>query len=95
MTLTKCGLSHKGVCILRSVARIELSKRIIAVVTGACIFGGAAAFINKDCRVLFGDIFIVPFLGPALGYLTAIFSPGNFGKIWLHLIGSICRGQGI
>ena len=28
--------------------------------------------INKDCRVLFGDIFIVPSLGPALGYLTAI-----------------------
>ena len=32
--------------------------------------------INKDCRVLFGDIFIVPFLGPVLGYLTAMFSPG-------------------
>ena len=32
--------------------------------------------INKDCRVLFGDIFIVPFLGPALGYLTAMCSPG-------------------
>ena len=32
--------------------------------------------INKDCRVLFGDIFVVPFLGPVLGYLTAMFSPG-------------------
>ena len=32
--------------------------------------------INKDCRVLFGDIFIVPFLGPAAGYLTAMCSPG-------------------
>ena len=32
--------------------------------------------INKDCRVLFGDIFIVPFLGPALGYLTAMCKPG-------------------
>ena len=31
--------------------------------------------INKDCRVLFGDNFIVPFLGPALGYLTAMYSP--------------------
>ena len=31
--------------------------------------------INKDCRVLFGDIFIVPFLGPALGW-TAMCSPG-------------------
>ena len=74
--LTKCGPSHKAFCILRSVSRIELLKRIIAVVTGACIFGAAATFINKDCRVLFGDIFIVPFLGPALGYLTAICSPG-------------------
>ena len=32
--------------------------------------------INKDCRVLFGDIFILPFLGSALGYLTAMCSPG-------------------
>ena len=31
-------------------------------------------FIVK--RVLFRDIFIVPFLGPALGYLTAMCSPG-------------------
>ena len=31
--------------------------------------------INKDFRVLFGDIFIVPFLGPALGW-TAMCSPG-------------------
>ena len=33
--------------------------------------------INKDCRVLFGDIFIVPFLGRASGYLTAMCSPGR------------------
>ena len=39
-----------------------------------CIFGDAATFI-KDCRVLFGDIFIVPFLGSALG-LTAMCSLG-------------------
>ena len=32
--------------------------------------------INKDCRVFFGDTFIVPFLGPALGYLTTMYSPG-------------------
>ena len=48
---------------------------MIAAVTGTCIFGDAATFI-KDCRVLFGDIFIVPFLGSALGYLTAMCSPG-------------------
>ena len=47
---------------------------MIAAVTGTCIFGDAATFI-KDCRVLFGDIFIVPFLGPALGW-TAMCSPG-------------------
>ena len=50
-------------------------KRIIAAVTGT--FGDAATFINKDCRLLFGDIFIVPFLGPALGYLITICSPGR------------------
>ena len=55
--------------------RIEWLKRIIAAVTGTCIFGDAATFINKDCRVLFRDIFIVPFLGPALGW-TATCSPG-------------------
>ena len=33
-------------------------------------------FHCKDFRVLFGDIFIVPFLGPALGYMTAMCSPG-------------------
>ena len=32
--------------------------------------------VNKDYRVLFGDIFIAPSLGPALGYLTAMCSPG-------------------
>ena len=37
--------------------------------------------IDKDCRVLFGDIFIVPFLGSALGYLTAMCSPG-----WADLV---------
>ena len=42
----------------------------LPILTGTCIFGDAAIFI-KDCRVLFGDIFIVPFLGSALG-LTAM-----------------------
>ena len=37
--------------------------------------------INKDCRVLFDDIFIVPSLGPTLGYLTTMFCPG-----WEHLV---------
>ena len=55
--------------------RIEWLRRIIAALTGTCIFGDAVTFINKDCRVLFGDIFIVPFLGPALGW-TAMCSPG-------------------
>ena len=45
-------------------------KRILAAVTGTCIFGDAATFI-KDCSVLFGDTFTVPFLGSALG-LTAM-----------------------
>ena len=47
---------------------------MIEAVTGTCIFGDAATFI-EDCRVLFGDIFIVPFLGSALG-LTAMCSLG-------------------
>ena len=51
-------------------------KRRIAAVTGTCIFSDAATLINKDYRVLFGDIFIVPFLGSALGYLIAMYSPG-------------------
>ena len=45
--------------------------------------------INKDFRVLFGDIFIVPFLGPALRYLTAQCAARG-GEIWLHLI--VARG---
>ena len=44
--------------------------------------------INKDCRVSFGDIFIVPFLGPALGYLTAQCAARG-GETWLHLTGII------
>ena len=40
------------------------------------LFSDAATLINKDYRVLFGDIFIVPFLGSALGYLIAMCSPG-------------------
>ena len=74
--LTKCGLSPKGFSILRSVTWIEWFKGIIAAVTGTCVFGDAATFINKDYRVLFRDISIVPLLGPALGYLTAMCSPG-------------------
>ena len=54
--------------------RIEQLRRIIAALKGTCIFGDAATLINKDCRVLFGDIFIVHFLGPALGW-TAMCSP--------------------
>ena len=45
--------------------------------------------INKDFRVLFGDNFIVPFLGPALGYLT-VQCAARGGEIWLHLTGMIC-----
>ena len=52
----------------------DFKKRIIAAVTGTCIFGDTATFI-EDCRVLFGDIFIVPFLGSALE-LTAMCSLG-------------------
>ena len=55
--------------------RIEWLKRIIAALTGTCIYADAVMFINKDFRVLVGDTFIVPFLGPALGW-TAMCSPG-------------------
>ena len=47
---------------------------MIEAVTGTCIFGDAATFI-EDCRGLFGDFFIVPFLGSVLG-LTAKCSLG-------------------
>ena len=40
--LTKCGLSLKGFCIVRSVTRIMVKTYIIAAVTGTCIFGDAA-----------------------------------------------------
>ena len=76
--LTKCGLSPEGFLYSTQCNRLWL-KRIVAAVTGTCIFGDAATFIvfiNKDCRVLFGDIFIVPFLASALAYLVAMCSPG-------------------
>ena len=82
--LTKCGLSPQGFSILCSVTWIEWFKGITAAVTGSCIFGDATTFINKDCRVLFGDISIVPLLGPALEYLTAMHvqpGVGTFGCI--------------
>ena len=43
-----------------------------------CIFGDAATVINKDCGVLiYLEIFLLClFLGSALGYLTAMCSPG-------------------
>ena len=50
-------------------------KRIIAAVTGRVSLVMRQRNIDKDCSVLFGDIFIVPFLGSALG-LTAMCSPG-------------------
>ena len=76
----------KVLCILRSVTRIMVKTYNCSSTTGTCIFGDAATFI-KDCTVLFGDIFIVPFLGSALG-LTATCSWG--GEIWLHFTGIIC-----
>ena len=54
--LTKCGLSHRDFCILRSVTRIEWLKRIIAAVTGTCIFGDAVTFINKLIAVFYLEI---------------------------------------
>ena len=44
-------------------------KRIIAE-TGRVSLVMQQRNIDKDCRVLFGDIFIVPFLGSALGLTT-------------------------
>ena len=49
--------------------------------------------INKDFRVLFGDIFIVPFLGPALEYLT-VQCAARGGEIWFYLTGMICQWAG-
>ena len=48
--------------------------------------------INKECRVLFGDIFIVPFLGPALFDSDVQPGVGKFDCIWLKWF---ARGQGI
>ena len=73
--------------------RIEWLKRIISALTGKCIFGDAVTFINKDCRVLFGDIFIVPFLGPALGW-TAMCSPGWGNLVAIDWPGMICPWAG-
>ena len=65
----------KGLCILRSVTRIMVKTYNCSCNRNmTCIFGDAVTFI-KDCRVLFGDIFIVPFLGSALG-LAAMCSLG-------------------
>ena len=49
--------------------------------------------MNKDCRVLFGNIFIVSFLGSALGYLIAKCRPGvgKFGCIWLEWFARVGR----
>ena len=80
----------KVLCILRSVTRIMVKRYNCSSATGTCIFGDAATFI-KDCTVLFEDIFVVPFLGSALG-LTAMYSCG--GEIWLHLTGIICPWAG-
>ena len=49
--------------------------------TGTCIFSDATTFINKDCRVLFGDISIVPL--SSLGIFDSNVQPGvgKFGSI--------------
>ena len=71
--------------------RIEWLKRITEAVTGTCIFGDAATFINKDCRVLFGDIlWCLSWVQPWDGQQCA----ARGGEIWLQLTGMIARGQG-
>ena len=49
--------------------------------------------LKKDLRILFGGIFTVPFLGPALGYLTAQCTARG-GETWLHLTEMICPWEG-
>ena len=62
----------------RSVTWIWL-KRIIAAVTGTCIFGDATTFI-KDCRVLFGGYVYCAFLGFCLGTDSNVLpGVGKFG----------------
>ena len=87
--LTKYGLSPKGFYFLRSVTHIMVKKYNCSS-TGTCIFGDAATFINKesDCRVLFEDIFTVPFLGFALDISQQCAARG--WEIWLHLTAMIC-----
>ena len=74
--------------------RIEWLTRIIAALTGTCIFGDAVTFINKDCRVLFWRYFHCAFLGFCLGIFDSNVQPGvgKFGCIWLEWF---ARGQGI
>ena len=74
--LTKCGLSPKGFYMQCIKTRIEWLKRIIAALTGTCIFGDAVKFINKDSRVLFGDIFIGSRLGIDINVQPGV---GKFG----------------
>ena len=71
--------------------RTEWLKRIISALTGTCISGDAVPFISKNCkkklqlRVLFRDIFTVPFLGPVFGW-TAMCREVRCGN--LAVIGS-------
>ena len=70
----------KGFCILRSVRRIMVKtcncscdrKMYLWVYLWWC----SNVYIVNDCRILFGDIFIVPFLHSALGCMIAMCSPG-------------------
>ena len=72
----------KGLCILHSVTRNMVKTYNCSCNRNmTCIFGDAATFI-KDCRVLFGDIFIEPFLG------------WGAREIWLDLTGMICPWAG-
>ena len=71
--------------------RIEWLKRIIAALTGTCIFGDAETFINKDCRVLFGDFLLcLSWVQPWNRQQCA----ARGGEIWLQLTGMICPWAG-
>ena len=72
--------------------QIEWLKRIIAALTGTCIFGDAVTFINKKIAESYLEIFLLclSWVQPWDGQKCA----ARDGEIWLQLTGMICPWTG-
>ena len=87
---TKCGLSRKGLCILRSVTRIMIKTYNCSCNRNMYLWW--CSNVYRRLPSFIWRYFYCAFLGFCLGIESKCAARG--GEIWLHLTGVICPWAG-